>query len=83
MSFLFSRAGAAMIGIVAAALIATWAVAAAYQAGRQAERAATLSRSVEALRERSAVDDQIRTMDSAALCRALGGMPDECDSFDM
>lgn len=41
--------------------------------GRQAERQATLTRSVEVLRERNATDDQIRNMDDAGLCRALGG----------
>jgi len=74
LSFLFSRAGAAMIGIVAAALIAAWAINAAYQAGRTAERTAILNRSVEILRERNATDDQIRNMDDAALCAALGGV---------
>ena len=73
----------AMGGVVAVMLAATWVVTAAYQHGRQAERAATLSRSVEIMRQRSAVDDQIRTMDSAALCRALGGLPDECDGLDL
>lgn len=46
--------------------------------GRQIERAASLSRSVEALRERNATDDHVRKMDDVALCRALGGLPDEC-----
>jgi hypothetical protein len=46
--------------------------------GRQLERAASLTRSVESLRERNATDDQVRNMDSTALCRALGGLPDEC-----
>ena len=41
--------------------------------GRQAERAQILTRSVEILRERNATDDQIKGMDDAALCRALGG----------
>ncbi|MBI1620176.1 hypothetical protein [Aquamicrobium zhengzhouense] len=51
--------------------------------GRQIERAASLSRSVEALRERNATDDQVRKMDGVALCRALGGMPDECASLGL
>jgi hypothetical protein len=45
----------------------------AYRAGAAAERATTLNRSVEVLRERNATDDQIRNMDDAGLCRALGG----------
>ena len=72
-SFLFSRAGAAMVGIVAATILATWAINAAYQAGRQAERTAILNRSVEILRERNATDDEIRNMGDPELCRALGG----------
>lgn len=47
MSFLLSRAGAAMVSIIAAAIIATWAINSAYQAGRTAERTAILNRSVE------------------------------------
>ena len=46
--------------------------------GRQIERAVILTRSVEALRERNATDDQVRKMDDVALCRVLGGLPDEC-----
>lgn len=74
LSFLFSKAGAAMIGIVAAALLATWAINAAYQAGRTAERTAILNRSVEILRERNHVDDEVRNLDDASLCDALGGV---------
>lgn len=46
--------------------------------GRQIERTASLTQSVEILRKRSAIDDQTRNMDSGGLCRALGGqwMPD-------
>lgn len=42
--------------------------------GRQAERAEILTRSVEILRERNATDDEIKGMDDAALCAALGGV---------
>jgi hypothetical protein len=73
-SFLFSRTGAAMIGIVAAALIATWAVNSAYQAGRTTERTAILNRSVEILSERNTTDDEIRNLDDASLCVALDGV---------
>lgn len=51
--------------------------------GRASERAAILTRSVEVLRERNATDDQIRKLDDAGLCRALGGLPDECTSIGM
>lgn len=78
LAFLFSRAGAAVIGIVAALGLLTWSHTHAYQAGRTAEREAVLAHSVEILRERSATDDEIRNMDSRQLCLALGGLPDEC-----
>ncbi len=42
--------------------------------GRLAERAEILTRSVEILRERNATDDEIKGMDDAALCAALGGV---------
>ncbi|MBI1621515.1 hypothetical protein [Aquamicrobium zhengzhouense] len=74
LTLLFSRTGAMVAGIVIATLIAVWAVTAAYQAGRNAERTAALTTSVEILRERSAIDDQTRSMDSGSLCRALGGV---------
>lgn len=83
LAFLFSRTGAIVTGVVVAAGVLTYSHAKAYQAGRTAERTATLSRSVEALRERTQVDDQIRTMDDRSLCGALGGLPDECSSLDL
>ena len=49
-----------------------------YQRGAASERTAILTRSIDVLRERTKVDDQIRDMDDAGLCSALGGsiMPD-------
>lgn len=41
--------------------------------GVQQGREAVLERSVDILRERNATDEQIRTMDDAGLCLALGG----------
>lgn len=79
LSLLFSRTGAMVAGVVLAMAFSVWAVTAAYQAGRDAERTAALTNSVEILRKRSAIDDQTRNMDSGGLCRALGGqwMPDD------
>lgn len=79
LAFLLSRTGAVVAGVVVAMLFAVWAINAAYQAGRDAERTAALTNSVEILRKRSAIDDQTRNMDSGSLCRALGGqwMPDD------
>lgn len=51
--------------------------------GRQIERAASLTRSVESLRERNATDERFRNMDDVALCRALGGLPDECSGLGL
>lgn len=73
LSFLTSRAGAAMVAIIAAMLLLTFSHRFAYQSGRQVEREALLTRSVEILRERNATDDEIRNMGDPELCRALGG----------
>jgi uncharacterized membrane protein len=78
LGFLFSRAGAAMVGIVVGLGLLTWSHTHAYRAGKAAERTDILDRSIEILRERNATDDEIRNMDDAALCAALGGLPDEC-----
>lgn len=72
--FLTSRAGAAMVAIIAAMLLLTFSHRFAYQSGRQVEREALLTRSVEILRERNRVDEQVKDMDAAALCAALGGV---------
>ncbi len=77
-SFLFSRTGAAVVGIVIALGLLTFSHRFAYQAGRQVEREAVLARSIEILRERNATDDEIKGMDDRQLCLALGGLPDEC-----
>ena len=74
LAFLFSRTGAALVGIVAALALLTFSHRFAYQAGRTAERTAILNRSVEILRERNATDDEIRNLDDASLCAALGGV---------
>lgn len=74
LAFLFSRTGVAVVGIVAALGLLTWSHTHAYRAGKAAERAEILNRSVEILRERNATDDEISNMDDAALCAALGGV---------
>lgn len=78
LSFLFSRTGAAVVGIVAALALLTWSHTHAYRAGKAAERTEILTRSVEILRERNATDDEIKGMDDRQLCLSLGGLPDEC-----
>jgi len=74
LSFLTSSVGLRLAGIVGVTLVAAWAINAAYQAGRTAERTAILNRSVEILRERNHVDDEVRNLDDASLCDALGGV---------
>lgn len=68
------RLWAVMAGVVAVLSLLTFSHRFAYHAGRQVEREALLSRSVEILRERNSVDDEVRNMDDAALCVALGGV---------
>ena len=64
----------ATVGAVVAILgLLTFSHVKAYRAGAAAERLTTLNRSVEVLRERNATDDQIRNLDDAGLCAALGG----------
>lgn len=75
LGFLFSPLGKALGGFLAVAAIVTGIYTYAYQRGATAERTAILERSVEVLRERNEIDDQIRNMDDSALCRALGGVP--------
>ena len=54
-----------------------------YQRSAASERQAVLSRSIDVLREMTKVEDQIRDMDSARLCRELGGLPDDCAGLGM
>lgn len=51
----------------------------AYNRGRENERAAALERSIELIKERSRINDEIGDLDDADLCRELGGqwLPDE------
>ncbi len=78
MSFLLSPLGRVLLGLVfvAGLLAAAWFDG--YTSGLKAERQAILTRSIDVLRERTKVDDQIRDMDSAGLCAVLGGsiLPD-------
>ncbi|TWH35895.1 MULTISPECIES: hypothetical protein [unclassified Aminobacter] len=71
------------LAAMGAAILLTWSHVSAYRAGAEKERAATLSRSVEALRERTRVDEKISNMDDRGLCAALGGLPDECNGLDL
>ena len=74
-----SRLGAGLAGVGIILVILSLSHVLAFRAGRAAERQAVLARSIDLLRERNAVDEKIRQLDAAGLCRALGGrwVPDE------
>lgn len=68
------RLWATLATVIAVLGLLTFSHLKAYQSGAAAERLSTLNRSVEVLRERNATDDQIRNLDDAGLCAALGGV---------
>ena len=57
--------------IVAGILSATYAIG--YQRAISQERSAILTKSVDVLRDRVKVNEKTKSLDDAALCRALGG----------
>lgn len=73
MALLFSRVGFIFMGLVAGIGLLTGAVLYGVSIGRQQEREAMLERSVDILRERAKTDEEVRSLDDAGLCRALGG----------
>lgn len=74
MSFLLSPLGRVLGALVVAASLMGLSWIHGYQRGAAAERQAILTRSIDVLRERTKVDDQIRDMDDAGLCAVLGGV---------
>lgn len=58
---------------ITAVVVGAWA----YQKGWSDQRTATLTRSVEVLRERNATDDRFQSLSDDDLCISLGGMPDD------
>jgi len=46
--------------------------------GRNHGREATLKAAVAAYQTREKINEDVQSLDPVALCRALGGMPDEC-----
>ncbi|MDH4993055.1 hypothetical protein QEZ48_19760 [Aquamicrobium lusatiense] len=77
-AFLLSPLGRVLGALAVAASLMGLSWLHGYQRGVASERTAILTRSIDVLRERTKVDDQIRDMDSAGLCAALGGsiLPD-------
>lgn len=65
-----------LFGGIAVAILVALALAgsALYSAGRKAERAGALQKSIEVLRERKSTNEAVRDLDDAHLCVALGGM---------
>jgi len=49
-----------------------------YFTGRNHGREATLKAAVQAYQTREKINEDVQSLDPVALCRALGGMPDEC-----
>lgn len=74
MSFFLSPLGRVLGALAVAFMLLSIAWIHGHQRGAASERQAILTRSVEVLRERTKVDDQIRNMDTAGLCAALGGV---------
>jgi len=64
------------IGIAALFLMAAFTTG--YMAGRNQGREATLKGAVTAYQTREKINHDTQNLDPVALCRALGGMPDEC-----
>jgi len=73
---------AAIVGVVAGVLLAfaifqlantVWLLPAAREEGRALERADALKKSMELIQKRSQTNAEIRNLDSAGLCVALGG----------
>lgn len=54
----------------------------AYRAGAAHQRAATLERSIDALRKRTETNDEIKRMPDPALCGALGGRMSEAGACE-
>lgn len=77
LAWLFSPLGKLAIGAAIVGAIA----AGAYFKGRADERAGMLKEAIEAWEDRAKVEDEIASDDPVALCRRLGGLPDECDGL--
>lgn len=78
---IFSRASAiagAVFGGLAVFLImqavnALWIIPSAREAGREMERTAAIKKAVELIQQRDRTNAEIRNLDPAGLCAALGG----------
>jgi CRISPR/Cas system-associated protein Csm6 len=66
--------GALAVFLIMTAINALWLLPRATEAGRDEERAAALTRSMEIIKERSRTNAQINALTDADLCRELGGL---------
>lgn len=81
LSFLFSRTGAAVVGIVVALGLLTWSHTHAYRAGRDAERLDRLHADIEAYQKREGIENEVDGMDRYSVCISLGGMQSDCEQL--
>lgn len=81
LAFLFSRTGAAVVGIVAALGLLTWSHLAVYRAGRDAERLDRLHADIEAYQKREGIENEVGGMDRVRICLELGGMQSDCEQL--
>lgn len=72
---------ALLIKIAIVTVVAGGLAGGGYYKGRMDGRAAVLRDSIKAWESRAEVEDEIASDDPVALCRRLGGMPDECDEL--
>ena len=65
--------GAIAVFLIMQAVNALWIIPAARDAGREMERAAAIKKAVELIQQRDRTNAEIRNLDPAGLCAALGG----------
>lgn len=65
--------GALAVFLIMQAVNALWIIPAARDAGREMERTAAIKKAVELIQQRDRTNAEIRNLDPAGLCAALGG----------
>jgi hypothetical protein len=66
--------GGLAVFLIMTAVNALWLLPRAKEAGRDEERAAALTRSIEIIKERSRTNAEINALTDADLCKRLGGL---------
>lgn len=73
-SLILGAAGGALaVFLIMQAVNALWIIPAARDAGREMERTAAIKKAVELIQQRDRTNAEIRNLDPAGLCAALGG----------